>query len=156
MHGKQTAFTPSVTVIISTLTIIFVITPLTRPAYAQTFTVLHNFSGGQDGAYPRADLIFDRVGNLYGTTQSGGYMGNGCAPYLGCGVVFKLKNEAAGWIVIPLYAFQGTPDGWYPIAKVVFGPNGLFTARLSRGELHRRPQWLWHGFQFTASRARLC
>jgi hypothetical protein len=41
------------------------------PAQAQTFTVIHNFSGG-DGANPAAGLIMDRGGNLYGTTAYGG------------------------------------------------------------------------------------
>lgn len=47
-------------------------------------TVLHTFSGGNDGALPVAGLIRDSAGNLYGTTLQGG---TGCAN--GCGVVFK-------------------------------------------------------------------
>jgi hypothetical protein len=34
-------------------------------------TVLYNFSGS-DGAYPLAALVFDKVGDLYGTTEAGG------------------------------------------------------------------------------------
>jgi uncharacterized repeat protein (TIGR03803 family) len=49
-------------------------------------TVLHNFSGRQDGAYPDAVLLRDAHGNLYGTVTSGG--GNACKD--GCGVVFKI------------------------------------------------------------------
>jgi uncharacterized repeat protein (TIGR03803 family) len=45
-------------------------------------TVLHSFTGGADGAYPRADLIRDAAGNLYGTTEQGGAFGRGA--------VFKL------------------------------------------------------------------
>ena len=36
-------------------------------AKAQTFTVLHNFTGGLDGANPYTGLTMDRAGNLYGT-----------------------------------------------------------------------------------------
>jgi uncharacterized repeat protein (TIGR03803 family) len=45
-------------------------------------TVLHTFTGGADGGYPKAGLVRDPAGNLYGTTCDGG-AGNS-------GVVFKL------------------------------------------------------------------
>ena len=40
---------------------------ITQAAQAQTYTVIHNFTGGQDGATPMAGLTMDRAGNLYGT-----------------------------------------------------------------------------------------
>ena len=43
------------------------------PAQTQTFTVLHNFTGGSDGAMPWA-LTIDRSGNFYGTALQGGGM----------------------------------------------------------------------------------
>jgi uncharacterized repeat protein (TIGR03803 family) len=55
-------------------------------------TVLYSFTGGADGSVPQ-DLILDAAGNLYGTTNFGGYSGGDCARnyYVGCGVVFKLS-----------------------------------------------------------------
>jgi len=50
---------------------------------AQTYTVVHNFTGGGDGAAPYATLTFDAGGSLYGTTASGGGI-SGCGP-AGCG-----------------------------------------------------------------------
>jgi hypothetical protein len=35
-------------------------------------TVLHTFTGGNDGGFPQAGLIMDTTGNLYGTTVTGG------------------------------------------------------------------------------------
>jgi uncharacterized repeat protein (TIGR03803 family) len=49
-------------------------------------SVVHNFTGSPDGAYPEAMVTFDRQGNLYGTTEAGG-SGQSCSG--GCGTVFK-------------------------------------------------------------------
>jgi len=35
-------------------------------------TILHSFTGGSDGANPRAGVIMDSEGNLYGTAEEGG------------------------------------------------------------------------------------
>ena len=43
-----------------------------QSAQAQTETILHSFhSNGKDGTQPRAGLIRDTKGNLYGTTSTG-------------------------------------------------------------------------------------
>src|SRR5438309_2060339 len=46
---------------------------LTPPAPGQTrwtFSVLHTFTGGNDGGLPAANLVMDASGALYGTTES--------------------------------------------------------------------------------------
>ena len=90
-------------------------------APAQTFTVLHTFTGSPDGAHPFDGVVLDRGGNLYGVAYGGGVNGNGC--YGGCGTVFKLAKKGSGWLYATLYEFQGPPDGNYP-AGVVIGPDG--------------------------------
>lgn len=40
-------------------------------------TVLHNFTGGADGLHPYGDLVRDKQGNLYGTTERGGAFDSG-------------------------------------------------------------------------------
>ncbi len=101
-------------------------------AHAQTYTVLHNFSGGADGAQPAAALTMDRGGNLYGTTSRGG-TGQCSGGGAGCGVVFKLTHLSSGWVETLLYSFQGGNDGQYPAARVVFGPDGALYGTTSQG-----------------------
>jgi hypothetical protein len=53
------------------LATLFLLTILaTLAAQAQTYTILHNFTG--DGAGPMAGLTMDQAGNLYGTAETGG------------------------------------------------------------------------------------
>jgi len=99
-------------------------TAWTQAAQAQTFTVLHTFTGGPDGGRPFDGVIVDPSGNLYGATYAGGYSGGSCATVpTGCGTIFKLTNRHPGWVFQPLYSFKGPPDGNYP-AGVVIGPDG--------------------------------
>ncbi|MGA2372047.1 MAG: hypothetical protein ACLP3R_12735 [Candidatus Korobacteraceae bacterium] len=87
---------------------------LTAVAQAQTYTVLYNFAGGADGAYPRAGVTLDQAGNLYGTTSYGGYTGGQCTSR-GCGIVVKLKHTNSAWVLSPLYTFLGqNNDGAAP------------------------------------------
>lgn len=94
-----------------------------NPALAQTPTVLHNFTGGSDGATPYGGLTSDRAGNLYGTASAGGYTGNNCTP-TGCGTAFRLTHRGASWTFAPLYSFQGNEDGSTPYAGVTIAVNG--------------------------------
>jgi len=98
-----------------------------RPAPAQTFSVIHAFTGGGDGAYPAAGVTIGGTGTLYGTmAYGGGINGRTCDPrQFGCGTAFKMTRNNGGWILSPLYKFTGFNDGTTPMAPVVFGPGGL-------------------------------
>ncbi|HUI83111.1 MAG TPA: choice-of-anchor tandem repeat GloVer-containing protein [Candidatus Binatia bacterium] len=98
-------------------------------AQAQTFTVLHNFTHGDDGANPRSGLTMDRAGNLYGTASMGG-TGNNCNG--GCGTVFRLSPAGSGWTFSPLYEFDKT-DGAYPEGRLAFGPDGRLYGTTGQG-----------------------
>ncbi len=101
---------------------------------AQTFTILHNFTGGLDGSNPWAGFVKDTAGNLYGITSGGGGS-NACNFYgtNGCGAVYKLTNKNGNWVDGPLYSFQGNTDGEFPIAAMTIGSNGTFFGTTTGG-----------------------
>jgi uncharacterized repeat protein (TIGR03803 family) len=57
---------------------------------AWTYSVLYSFSGGADGAYPAAPVLF-RNGGLYGLTTQGGDQHCFAAAANGCGTLFAVK-----------------------------------------------------------------
>jgi uncharacterized repeat protein (TIGR03803 family) len=89
---------------------VFQLAPLSNGTWAER--VLYSFQALPDGQYPYAGLTFDTLGNLFGTTYSGGNSNtNGCG-YTGCGVVFELKPSSGGkWAESVIYAFNGGTDG---------------------------------------------
>jgi len=101
-------------------------------AQAQTFTVLHSFTGQQDGNGPEANLTLDAAGNLYGTTYGGGDNTLNACYHTGCGVVFKLSRHNSAWVLSPLNTFNST-DGVGPLSPVIFGPGGLLYGTASEG-----------------------
>ena len=109
-------------------TILATLLAIAPGAHAQTFTVLHNFADGLDGANPYAGLTLDRDGNLDGTATYGGFHGNDCNQTDGCGTVFELSRRGSSFVFRPLYQFQGFPssnnDGANPVGRVIIGPDG--------------------------------
>ena len=89
-------------------------------------TVLHRFAGGaNDGAQSDAAVVFDEVGNLYGTTYEGGYNSANCS--FGddwCGVVFELTPSNGGWTESLPYIFTGGNDGANPYAGLTLDAAG--------------------------------
>jgi uncharacterized repeat protein (TIGR03803 family) len=78
-------------------------------------TVLYPFTGGKDGGYPVSNLVQDKSGSFYGTTEGGGADGGGVN---GPGVVFKLATDDTE---SALYKFKGTNDGANPEAGLIAG-----------------------------------
>jgi len=81
---------------------------------------LHGFGAG-DGSDPWTAPVLDRLGNLYGTTYSGGATNNG--------TVYKLIPTQNGkgkvqWTEQILYSFAGVPDGANPIGQIVLDAVG--------------------------------
>ena len=92
--------------------VIFKFTPAKGKKAAKE-TVLHTFNG-TDGLYPLyGALVFDKQGNIYGTTSDGGptNLGN----------VYKLAPDGT---FITLYNFDQQPDGYAPFGGVALDTKG--------------------------------
>lgn len=87
--------------------------------------ILHNFTGGSDGANPSARLKVVK-GVLYGTTYAGGASTN-CSG--GCGTVFSISTSGTEQV---LYSFQGGPDGGGPLSDLAL-LNGRLYGTTSAG-----------------------
>ena len=102
-------------------TLAVVLTPSAQaqtPATSVVWTekLLHSFND-TDGALPRAGLIFDAAGNLYGTTSEGGAYS--------WGTVFELTPAGGGnWTETVLHSFGNGTDGASPYAGLIFDAAG--------------------------------
>jgi uncharacterized repeat protein (TIGR03803 family) len=106
---------------------VFSLTPPASPGAPWTETLLYNFAGGKDAAYPNPSVVLDAQGVLYGTSSNGG--DPSCPLYYasGCGTVFSLTpptSSGAAWTEKVLHAFHAGNDGAFPLAGITLGPNG--------------------------------
>jgi len=77
---------------------------LTKSGGTWTQSVIHTFTGGADGSGPGSPVAFDKYGNLYGTTPTGGTSG--------MGVLYQLKPDGTGaWQLRVIHTFTGGSDG---------------------------------------------
>jgi uncharacterized repeat protein (TIGR03803 family) len=88
-------------------------------------TTLYTFTGGDDGAYPGpGNLIFDQAGNIYGTTELGGFGGSG--------VVYELTPSNGGWTESVLWYFY-QEVGTIPYGGLIFDSSGNLYGTTSSG-----------------------
>jgi uncharacterized repeat protein (TIGR03803 family) len=107
--------------------VVFKLTPNRDGSWTET--VLHSFASAPDGGYPQAGLVFDKAGNLYGTTESGGT--DGCPYGEGCGTVFKV--DANGEETVVHRFMKSTGDGYYPRSGLVSDAAGDIYGTTSAG-----------------------
>lgn len=95
-----------------------------------TETGLYSFgSSSSDGLNPYSGLIFDKSGNLYGTTQNGGLYSGGTA--------FELLPSNIGCCrESPLYSFGNGTDGRNPQAGLIFSPTGTLYGTTVNGGMY--------------------
>ena len=81
------------------------------------------YMGGTDGSGASVkDVVFDKHGNLYGTTELGGNLN--CNPPYGCGTVFQLTPSGSGWTEESCMAFREEMTGASPESGVTFDEAG--------------------------------
>ena len=87
------------------------------------YTLLYSFKGGaDDGQGPQAGVVFDKSGNLWGTTYGGGINN--------AGVVY----EISGGVETPIHHFgRNTGDGTNPNANLIFYKSNFYGTTLQGG-----------------------
>jgi uncharacterized repeat protein (TIGR03803 family) len=96
------------------LAVVFVVLTVSLSSQAQTFIVLHRFTGSTEGARPYDALSLDQAGNIYGTTSDN-------AQYQGLGTVFRMASKGRDKV---LHTFTGGADGAFPYSGVVQDASG--------------------------------
>ena len=92
---------------------VFGLVAVTIPrAHAQTFKVIHSFTGGSDGGNPLDGLTADGAGKLYSTANTGGAFGYGA--------VFEVNKNGES----VLYSFAGGTDGANPEGGLITDKAG--------------------------------
>lgn len=87
---------------------------------ARNYSVLYSFSA-TDGSEPRAALVADKSGNLYGTTQNGGDL-TLCSQQ-GCGTVFEIA-PGGGQSVLHVFEGKNQGDGSLPYDALILDKDG--------------------------------
>lgn len=88
---------------------------LLAPAHAQSYSVIYNFGGGNDGGYPLSGLTLAGTSRFYG--------GDGDA-------IFMLRKMGTNWTLLPIFEFNGT-NGTGIWGRLTIGPDGtLYGASL--------------------------
>ncbi len=115
---------------------VFRLAPPAGPGAPWIETVLHQFSGGSDGAIPYAGVTFDAKGNFYGATEFGG---GGCVNgfyYGGCGTIFRFSPSDGNWIGKIVFRFVNSAAS-NPFSSLtihngsIYGTNESSVYRLS-------------------------
>jgi uncharacterized repeat protein (TIGR03803 family) len=100
--------------------IVFQLAPPATQGGPWTETILHSFMVSE-GTSPRAAVIFDKKGALYGTLANDGQFG--------AGAVFRLEPPATKggiWTEKTLYMFGGGFDGLGPLCTLILFQGNLY------------------------------
>jgi len=106
--------------------------PTSPPSFIAPWMIdfLYDFPLSKD--HPAGDLVFDKAGNIYGATWTGG--SDGCFDNQGCGMIYELTPiGGGGWQETTLYIFQGGTDGAYPTGVIFDSAGNLIGTAVEGG-----------------------
>jgi hypothetical protein len=116
---------------------VFKLSPNTDGTWTES--VIHSFPGtpgNTDGQNPHGGVVFDKAGNLWSTTETGGNL-EACLPFqdfTGCGTVFELTPHADGqWVESTLFEFSGEASGFNPWDGLVIDKAGNLYGMVTNG-----------------------
>jgi uncharacterized repeat protein (TIGR03803 family) len=90
-----------------------------------TQTVIHAFTGGNDGSGPGARLTIDGHGNLYGMAPTGGANG--------LGTIYQIHPDGNNWTLNVIHTFTGGGDGATGSAGQMLLRGGLLYGAATAG-----------------------
>src|SRR5437899_840401 len=91
-------------------------------------TVIHAFTGGNDGSGPGARLTIDDQGNLYGMAPTGGANG--------LGTIYQIHPDGNSWTLNVLHTFTGGSDGASGSAGQMLLRGGLLYGAATAGGIY--------------------
>src|SRR5947209_1948743 len=93
-----------------------------------TQTVIHAFTGGDDGSGAGARVTVDPSGNVYGMTPTGGTNG--------LGTIYKIHQHRGTWILQVIHTFTGGSDGSSGSAGRMLLSHGRLYGATTTGGTH--------------------
>jgi uncharacterized repeat protein (TIGR03803 family) len=120
--------------------VVFKLTPPAKGHTVWTESVLHAFTGEDDGIFPASTAnVLVLSGDVYGTTIGDApFQGFTCGPNqdLSCDTVYKLTPPAGGhtkWSYTLLYRFEANSVGIEPQGGLIAGPDGSLYGSTAAG-----------------------
>ncbi len=130
--------------------VIYELSPSSNGTWTESILYVFQNLAGDGGSIPSGRIALDSAGNIYGTTEYGGYISSNC-PAPGCGTLFKLANNGGTWTRTTLHFFgDNTFDGKNPLGPVTLDSAGNVYGTTQFGG-DNLSQTIPHGIVFKAS-----
>jgi uncharacterized repeat protein (TIGR03803 family) len=132
--------------------VIYELSPSSNGTWTENILYVFENLAGDGGSIPSGRIAMDSAGNIYGTTEYGGYISSNC-PAPGCGTLFKLVNNGGTWTRTTLHFFgDNAEDGKNPLGPVTLDSAGNLYGTTQYGGASLA-QTLSHGNVYTVPAA---